>query len=145
MKKESVKIDYVLVCEDIRMEIGNKPSAMGIFTDDVHVVSFPYTFPKLCFMVHGIYQGPTRRVTVNLVARFPQLAPIVIANNQELVFTNAPGGFVMNLAVGPLVLTAPGPVALEMDFGIKKIVHRFALKKANVPILVDPSGARRAN
>jgi hypothetical protein len=43
---------HTLFCDDIRWEIGNKPSLMGIYTSGiVSATPFPVTLPKLCFWI----------------------------------------------------------------------------------------------
>lgn len=41
---------YLLVCDDVRHEVGNKPSYMGVYTGDILVEKFPFTVPKLCLI-----------------------------------------------------------------------------------------------
>lgn len=39
---------HALWCDDIRQEIGNKPSFMGVYTGALVVPQLPVTLPKLC-------------------------------------------------------------------------------------------------
>jgi hypothetical protein len=41
----------VVYCDDIRNEVGNKQSLIGIYRGDLYVPSFPATLPKLCVLV----------------------------------------------------------------------------------------------
>jgi hypothetical protein len=41
---------HLLVCDDIRHEVGNKPSYMGVYTGDILVEVFPFTLQKLCLI-----------------------------------------------------------------------------------------------
>jgi hypothetical protein len=41
----------VIYCDDIRHEIGNKLSFIGIYAGELLVQSFPITLPKLCLFV----------------------------------------------------------------------------------------------
>lgn len=45
------KFEYAIICDDIRQEIGNKVSYIGIYGSDIFVSKLPFTFPKLCFAV----------------------------------------------------------------------------------------------
>jgi hypothetical protein len=38
---------HTLWCDDIRMEVGNKPSFMGVFTGDLLVPAIPTVLPRL--------------------------------------------------------------------------------------------------
>jgi hypothetical protein len=40
-----------VLCDDVRKEEGNKLSYMGIYAANIVLPSFPYTLPKLCFVM----------------------------------------------------------------------------------------------
>ncbi len=43
---------YTVFCDDIRMEVGNKFSLMGMYNNSINVVGeAPYVFPKFAFFV----------------------------------------------------------------------------------------------
>ncbi len=46
------KFNFVIICDDIRTEVGNKISMMGVYQKDIFVPRFPYIFPKLCFVIN---------------------------------------------------------------------------------------------
>src|SRR5215467_682878 len=55
MNKEP--IGYTLFCDDIRLEVGNKVTLVGIYTTGMVVPqSFPITLPKFCLWIN--YQEP---------------------------------------------------------------------------------------
>ena len=131
MKAPQIRIDYILVCEDIRLELGNKPSAMGIFTDDVIVLQFPIQFPKFCFLIHGYVLNDVRDVVVTAVLQYPKMTELVLAENSEIKMNKAPGGFALNLMISPLVLSEPGEGELTLDFGTgRKFRHKFTVQLA---------------
>ena len=41
----------VIYCDDIREEVGNKLSYMGVYTSELFIPSTPITLPKLCLAV----------------------------------------------------------------------------------------------
>jgi len=49
MARRKPKIVYHLVCEDIRQEVGNKRSLIGIFQSDILYFPIPSVIPKLCY------------------------------------------------------------------------------------------------
>lgn len=57
------------LCDDIRFEIGNKVSLMGIYGGDVSMAHFPITIPKLCCVVTFVtpITKPPKRVTAKIV------------------------------------------------------------------------------
>ena len=55
MAARKPKFKNLIICDDIRAEVGNKVSLMGVYAKDIFVPKFPYTFPKLCFFVNYDY------------------------------------------------------------------------------------------
>ena len=45
------KFNFVIICDDIRTEVGNKISMMGVYQKDIFVPKFPFILPKLCFVI----------------------------------------------------------------------------------------------
>jgi len=52
MPAKKPKFNFAIICDDIREEIGNKISFMGVYTKDIFVPKFPFTFPRLCFVMN---------------------------------------------------------------------------------------------
>lgn len=44
----STRYLHALWCDDIRQEVGNKPSFMGAYIAGITVPALPFAFPKLC-------------------------------------------------------------------------------------------------
>ncbi|MBF0500784.1 MAG: hypothetical protein HQM09_11670 [Candidatus Riflebacteria bacterium] len=60
----SLKYRCILMCEDIRQEVGGRISLMGILSSKLLVQDFPLVFPKFClFLEWGEFTG---RAKVNL-------------------------------------------------------------------------------
>ena len=51
MPSRKPKFEYLIICDDIRAEIGNKLTLIGTYTDNIYVSKVPYSFPKLCFFI----------------------------------------------------------------------------------------------
>ena len=51
MARRKPKIKHTIICDDIRQEIGNKLSFIGIYGPTLLVTKIPYVFPKLCFVI----------------------------------------------------------------------------------------------
>lgn len=131
MKAPQIRLDYVLICDDIRLEVGNKPSAMGIFTDGIVALQFPVPFPKLCFLIHGHVLNDARDVVITAVFRYPKLPEMVLADKTAVKMSKAPGGFTLNLMISPLILTEPGEAELVLDFGTgRKFRTKFLVQQA---------------
>lgn len=54
-KRKPPELKYTLICDDIRNEIGNKRSLIGVYSGSIIVPRLPYAFPKLCF--HLAFRG----------------------------------------------------------------------------------------
>ena len=52
MPSDKPQLVFPLICDDIRQEIGNKFSLMGIYGDHIVLTKFPFTFPRFCCQVH---------------------------------------------------------------------------------------------
>lgn len=50
MGSRAAKLEYTILCDDIREEIGNKITFVGSYGPDIFVTKLPYSFPKLCFV-----------------------------------------------------------------------------------------------
>lgn len=59
----------VIYCDDIRNEVGNKLSYMGIYTGELTIPNAPLLLPKLCIAVKVVtdVNDPFESVTVRLV------------------------------------------------------------------------------
>lgn len=51
MPAKKPKFQNIIICDDIRQEIGNKMSYMGIYKSKIIIPQEPFTFPKLCFAI----------------------------------------------------------------------------------------------
>ena len=51
MARRKPKIKHTIICDDIRQEIGNKHTFIGIYGPNILVTKIPYVFPKLCFVI----------------------------------------------------------------------------------------------
>ena len=43
---------HTIYCDDVRLEVGNKQSLMGIYSSDLLVPEFPIVLPKLCIIAN---------------------------------------------------------------------------------------------
>jgi len=59
---------HVIYCDDIRQEVGNKRSFMGVYVADLVVPSFPIALPKLCISVTAVtpQSRPFKALTIKV-------------------------------------------------------------------------------
>lgn len=43
---------HTIYCDDVRLEVGNKQSLMGIYLNELWVAACPTTLPKICIVVN---------------------------------------------------------------------------------------------
>lgn len=63
------KLNYTIICDDIRQEIGNKLSFIGVYQDNIFVPNLPFTFPKLCFSIH--YSNVNGGASIDVLLKNP--------------------------------------------------------------------------
>ncbi|MDY6950872.1 MAG: hypothetical protein SWE60_05125 [Thermodesulfobacteriota bacterium] len=51
MVRDKPVFEYAIICDDIRHEMGDKFSLIGIYGSDIYVAQIPFLFPKLCVVV----------------------------------------------------------------------------------------------
>lgn len=51
MPRKQPKFEYSIICDDIRQEIGNKLTFVGVYQNFIIVPKIPFNFPKLCFFI----------------------------------------------------------------------------------------------
>ena len=92
-QKENLELAYTLFCDDVRLEVGNKLSLMGVF-QSIMVQQLPVSLIKFAVVNHwrgeGSYLSEVRVLTPD------KKQPIVIS--QPTPFEIAPGGFADNIS-----------------------------------------------
>ena len=61
------KLNYLILCDDIRQEVWNKVTLVGIYGNQIYVPKFPFTFPKLCMQIS--LGGIINRVKIDIHIR----------------------------------------------------------------------------
>ena len=131
MTTESLQLVYTLLCDDVRLEMGNKISMMGVF-QNIMVEQLPISLIKFAVVNHwrgeGLHQTEVRIVSPDknnmVVSSQPtniELAPGGFTDNVSffvnVVFPTAGTYWVQTLAntvlleVFPLIVTDAGTIA----------------------------------
>lgn len=60
---------HAIYCDDVRLEVGNKQSLMGIYASDLLTNELPVVLPKLCIVVNLItsIENPFKKLTVKIL------------------------------------------------------------------------------
>lgn len=92
-----------IFCDDIRHEVGNKLSLIGVYNGQMYVQQFPVTIPKLCLV--AMLVTPAARVPKNIKIR-------VLKDSEPLVELDATPEYLQQL-VNAREPTAPRPKGTE--------------------------------
>jgi len=120
----------VFLCDDIRQEVGNKVSLMGIYGKDVILPEIPFIFPKLCLLLSA---KEVKRVINDLkvVIITPQNEQITLdipaPPNQKV-----PQDIQIGITMSPLNIKEEGEGKIEIfekEESKPFISHHFNLKK----------------
>lgn len=59
---------HAIFCDDVRLEVGNKQSLMGIYSSDLLIHELPVVLPKLCIVVNLVtpLRNPFKKLTVKV-------------------------------------------------------------------------------
>ena len=122
-----------ILCDDIRQEVGNKISLMGIYSKDIFVPEIPFTLAKLCLLL--IAKDVQQEIhDLNVIVRIPGNDPVTLALPTPANPKN-PQHIQMGVTIAPFNIKAEGEAKIEI-FHKKEpkpfITHRFNLicKKA---------------
>ncbi len=102
--KAKLELIYSILCEDVRLEVGNKLSLMGVF-QTMTVQQLPFAMLKFAVVNHwrgdGRYLSEVRILTPDRQQ--------ILAASQPAPIEVAPGGFAGNISFfANLVFSAPG-------------------------------------
>lgn len=75
---------YAIFCDDVRHEIGNKTSYMGVYSEQLLVPQFPFLLPKLCVVTSVVtdLQEPFEELVVRLLKDDEVLAEVIVPNEK---------------------------------------------------------------
>lgn len=130
MKQIAEQISTV-VCDDIRHEMSNKISLIGVY-DDLNINSIPAILPKLCFAVllHGISK-PFKKIQIHFIP--PDEQPVDLGTKdppKDFDFRNLN----INTVLSPFKIEKTGEYIWEVRFDDAKkpaIVHKLLINCPN--------------
>ena len=92
-QQSKLQLVYTLFCDDVRLEVGNKLSLMGVFHQIV-VQQFPVTILK--FSVVSQWRGEGRHMSEVRILTHDRQRAVVLA--EPSLFEVAPGGVANNIS-----------------------------------------------
>lgn len=93
MDTENLQLVYTLLCDDVRLEMGNKVSLMGIF-QNIMVEKLPVSLIKFAIVNHWRGEG-NHQTEVRIMS--PDKSNLVVTS-QTTPIQLAPGGFTDNVS-----------------------------------------------
>jgi hypothetical protein len=125
-------LSYTLFCDDVRLEVGNKLSLMGVF-HQVMVHQAPVTLMK--FAVVSQWRGGGRHLSEVRILTEDRQRPVVLADPSP--FEIAPGGVANNISFFfNVVFPTPG------RYWVQTLIDSSLADEQELTIvLVDPTGA----
>ncbi|MBV9210815.1 MAG: hypothetical protein JOZ52_09320 [Acidobacteria bacterium] len=90
---DKLKLVYTLFCDDVRLEVGNKLSLMGVF-QNIMVKQLPISLIKFAVVNH--FRGEGKYLSEVRVLTPDRKQPVVVS--QPTPFDIAPGGFADNIS-----------------------------------------------
>lgn len=113
----------ITFCDDVRQELGNKFSLMGVYSMSLNVSSFPATLPKLC--VNAVVSTPRKRPLSKAVLRVfrddTMLVELAAPDEALKQARNAAGGTSVRytltgvIALVPLQLDGPCQLHVQVE------------------------------
>jgi len=92
-KDDKLKLIYTIFCDDVRLEVGNKLSLMGVF-QNIMVQQLPVSLIKLAVVNH--WQGAGTHLSEVRILSPDRRHPVIVS--QPTNFEVAPGGFADNIS-----------------------------------------------
>lgn len=124
MESKTLNLKYTLLCDDVRIEMGNKISLMGIF-QNIMVEKLPVSLIKFAVVNHWQGQG-THETAVRILS--PDKTALVVTS-QPTRIELAEGGFTDNVSFFVnVVFQTPG------TYWIQTIANTIVLDEA--PLIV---------
>ena len=127
------QLAYSLLCDDIRLEAGNKLSVMGIF-QNIYLQTLPSTILKFALLNH--WEGNGEHTTEIKIVSSDRRK--IIANTAPSTFSLTPGGFADNITIfSNVVFTEEGTHAIQIY--LNEIMVREVYLNIVVPAQSSPS------
>jgi hypothetical protein len=130
---DAAQLAYSLLCDDIRLEAGNKLSLMGIF-QNVYFHSLPATILKFALLNHWIGRGE-HTTEIKIVS--PDRSKLMLQTSPSS-FSLDPGGFADNVTFFTnVVFTEEGPHIIQIY--LNQIMVREIYFNVVVPVASNAS------
>jgi uncharacterized protein DUF6941 len=129
------QLAYSLLCDDIRLEAGNKLSVMGIF-QNIYLQTLPSTLLKFALLNH--WEGNGEHTTEIKIVSTDRRK--IIANTAPSTFSLTPGGFADNITIfSNVVFTEEG------THGIQIYLNQIMVREVYLNIVIPAQSNASVN
>ncbi|HWT01396.1 MAG TPA: hypothetical protein VN256_14200 [Pyrinomonadaceae bacterium] len=129
--KKKLELIYTLFCDDVRLEVGNKLSLMGVF-QNIMVQQLPISLIKFAVVNH--WRGAGTHLSEVRILTPDRQQPVVVS--QPTAFEIAPGGFADNIS---FFVNVTFPVAGE--YWVQTLVNSSLFDEQRL-VVADVQGAQ---
>lgn len=106
------KDEFVVLCDDIREETGNKRSLMGVYSDNLILKNVPATLPKICLYI--MLGGIKRQFeNIHVTTKLPKLEPHSF-ELKALPLINVGQNMSMGIVISPFKVQSQGNARFEI-------------------------------
>jgi hypothetical protein len=121
---------HVILCDDVRNEVGNKLSFMGVYGPELWVGKLPAIMPKLCFVVM-LDQIEKSFTSAQAKVSIPGAEPVVLPI-QASPGPSSGSRHTIIVALAPAKIPQEGRACFELFFFEEEqpqIVHEFFIRE----------------
>lgn len=140
----------VIYCDDIRQEIGNKLSYMGVYSGELNIPTAPLVLPKLCIVIRAVseIQDPFEALEIRVLRVKGTEETELLSTAAATVPTNKPStesGMLHRQVAHVVFVLAPFLIDEEFLIRIRAKTEREELRGAGLRIRVGQPLATPAN
>lgn len=133
----------VIYCDDIRQEVGNKLSYMGVYMGEINVPTAPILLPKLCIAVKAVsdIQDPLEALEIRVLRVKGTEETELLSTGPTTPPTNKPStltddGMQHKMIAQFVFMLAPFPIDEEFLIRIRAKTEREELRGAGLLVRV---------
>ena len=138
---------WAVVCDDVRQEIGNKVSCMGIYGTEMLVLALPLVLPKLCVVLHArtLTSDPFERLTLRILKDDSELARVELPNDQLTAMQARANSFTEEgyLQVASIIQFSPFVIEQACTLRFRADTERETIKGGSLQIKPQPSPSQQ--
>ena len=135
MDARKPEFEYAIICDDIRHEMGDKFSLIGVYGSDIYVAQLPFLFPKLSAAISCLKMSGGDTFVVELRDPTGQAAAEAIAGEVPLE-VKGPTRFMIFGVFPPLRLEKAGLYKLMI------IINGDEAARTEVPFMIKAADSR---